>query len=273
MKDRESWLSATMVELSDTLVSDYDLTELLDTLAQRCEELLEATAVGVVITDQHGTLHAMSSSSERMRVLELLELQCGGGPWLDCIRRGAPVEATLLDDAARARWPSFHAAAVQAGYRQVLALPMRLRDTTIGAVSVVLDDHRPVPAADLRLAQALADIATIGILQERVSRESVAVSRQLQGALNSRIAIEQAKGMLAQHHRISVDEAFELLRDYARSHNLRLTDVARATASRQFALDQFSPVGHRSACRHPEGASGADSPRTAALRRPRRTMG
>lgn len=223
---RRSLLTRTMVERMDTLVTDDDLVEFLHALCERCAELTEAAEVGIALKDRQGDLKAMASSTGRMRVLELFEMQCDEGPCFDCVTRGTPIEATQLSSETLTRWPRFHRAAVEAGYRQVLALPLRLRDDTIGAVSIL--GEQELPAADLAFAQALADIANIAILRERAVQDSQLVVDQLQGALTSRIVIEQAKGMLAEHHRIPVEEAFNLLRAQSRSHNRRITDVAVA---------------------------------------------
>lgn len=241
MNDREAWVTSALVELADTLVSDFDLTELLATLVARCAELLDAAEVGVVLLDQHDTLQVMASSSERMRALELLEIQNAEGPCLDCVRTGQVVDAVTLDAAARQRWPGFVPEAVGAGYRQVLALPMRLRGRVIGAVNVFASHERTVPPADLRVGQALADAATIGILQDRAVQDQAHLVTQLQGALNSRIVIEQAKGMLAEAHHLSVDAAFELLRTHSRENNRRLSDVARSIARRDIPPEAVLP--------------------------------
>lgn len=230
---RQRLLTGRIVELMDTLVTDYDLVEFLHALCERCAELMEAAEVGVALKNRQGDLQAMASSTERMRVLELFEMQCDEGPSFECVTRGAPIEATQLSSETLTRWPRFQRAALEAGYRQVLALPLRLRDDTIGAVSIFGDEPQELPAADLAFAQALADIANIAILRERAVHDSQLVVDQLQGALKSRIVIEQAKGMLAQHHRIPVDEAFNLLRTQSRSHNRRITDVAQSIVTGQ----------------------------------------
>jgi GAF domain-containing protein len=237
MDDREAWVTDTLVELADTLVSDFDLAELLSTLVTRCVQLLDAAEVGIVLVSPGGALQAMASSSERMRAIELLELQSDEGPCLDAIASGRALDATPLDDAARRRWPAFAAAATDAGYRRVLALPMRLRDEVIGAVNVFCDHDVAYQEADLRVAQALTDTATIAIFQDRAMSDSEQLVAQLQQALNTRVVIEQAKGMLAEAHGISVDTAFDVLRAFARNHNRRLSDIARALAARELGTE------------------------------------
>ena len=230
---RHSLLTRPMVELMDGLVTDADLVEFLHALCERCAEVMEAAEVGIALKDRQGDLQAMASSTERMRVLELFELQCDEGPCVECVARGAPIEATELSSATLTRWPRFHQAAVEAGFRQVLALPLRLRDDTIGAVGIFGEQPQELPAADLEFAQALADVANIATLRQRAVHDSQLVVDQLQGALRSRTVIEQAKGMLAQQHRIPVDEAFNLLRTRSRSHNRRITDVAQSIVTGQ----------------------------------------
>jgi GAF domain-containing protein len=167
-----------------------------------------------------------AASSEAAELVELFQIQNDEGPCLDCFRTGQPVSATGLSTLEE-RWPRFAAAAAQAGFDAVEALPMRLRDQVIGALNLFRAGPGPFDPADLRIAQALADVATIGLLQEQYVRRSEALAEQLQTALNSRVIIEQAKGKLAERLGIDMDHAFGLLREYARNTNHQLTDVAR----------------------------------------------
>jgi len=222
---REAVLARTLVELADSLVDDFDVVELLTLLADRCVEVLDVAAAGLMLAGPEGDLRVMASSSEAMRVLELFELQAQEGPCLDCYRTG---EAVLSQDLAAAdgRWPMFAAEAMQAGFHSVQALPMRLRGTVIGALNLFHDDEGVISAIDIELAQAFADVATIAILQHRAGLEAQRVNEQLQHALQSRIAIEQAKGMVAERTGLDMERSFAMLRTYARGHNLRLADVA-----------------------------------------------
>jgi hypothetical protein len=179
-----------------------------------------------MLADPRGELRLAAASSEQAGLLELFQLQNDQGPCLECFRTGQPVTASDLTGPAQ-RWPRFAQAAAQAGFRTVEALPMRLRDQVIGALNLFRAEPGPLDPADLRIGQALADVATIGLLQERNVRRRETVSEQLQGALNSRVVIEQAKGKLAERLGIDMDRAFKMLRDYARNSNQRLTDVAR----------------------------------------------
>jgi GAF domain-containing protein len=219
-------LSDTFVGLADTMVADFDVIDFLHMLTDRSTALLAASAAGVVLADPRGELRVAAASSEAAGLVELFQIQNDQGPCLDCFRTGQPVSAVGLGKPHQ-RWPRFAAAAIQAGFRTVEAMPMRLRDQIIGALNLFRDTPDPFDPADLRIGQALADVATIGLLQERNLRRSETVAEQLQAALNSRTVIEQAKGKLAERLTIDMDLAFRMLRDYARNSNQRLTDVAR----------------------------------------------
>jgi GAF domain-containing protein len=226
---RELSLAETFVLLADTLVDDYDVVDLLHRLVACCVDLLGVSAAGLLLDDQRGNLAVMATSSEETRLLEIFQIQSNEGPCLDCVRGGAPVTSADLG-ADRSRWPLFVPVALQAGFRSVTAVPLRLRSQTIGGLNLFQAAAGPVPAADQLLAQALADVATIGILHERSHHESALVASQLQHALNSRVVIEQAKGVLAERDQVEMDVAFAALRGYAREHNRKLTDVAVGVA-------------------------------------------
>ena len=219
-------LSDAFVDLADTMVADFDVIDFLHVLTDRSVALLAASAAGVMLADPRGELRVAAASSEEAGLLELFQLQNDQGPCLDCFRTGRPVTATDLAGPAP-RWPRFAEAATRAGFATVEALPMRLRDQVIGALNLFRAEPGQFDPAELRIAQALADVATIGLLHERNVRRREAVSEQLQGALNSRVVIEQAKGKLAERLGIDMDRAFRMLRDYARNTNQHLTDIAR----------------------------------------------
>jgi hypothetical protein len=223
-------LADTFVELTDTMVADFDVIEFLHLLTDRSVALLPADAAGVVLADPRGELRVAAASSEAAGLVELFQVQIDQGPCLDCFRTGRPVTAAGLAGPGQP-WPRFAAAAVSAGFSSVQALPMRLRDEVIGALNLFSTGTVPFGPADLRLGQALADVATIGLLQERSIRRGEIAAEQLQAALNSRVIIEQAKGKLAERLSIDMDRAFALLRDYARNSNQKLTDVARTFVS------------------------------------------
>ena len=219
-------LSDTFVDLADTMVAEFDVIDFLDMLADRSARLLNVSAVGVLLADPRGQLRVAAASSEAAGLVELFQIQNDQGPCLDCFRTGRAVTAAGLVEQDH-RWPRFATAATQAGFGAVHALPMRLRDQVVGALNLFRTVPGPFDAAELRIGQALADVATIGLLHERNVRRSESVAEQLQGALNSRVVIEQAKGKLAERRSVNMDQAFVLLRDYARNSNQRLTDVAR----------------------------------------------
>jgi transcriptional regulator with GAF, ATPase, and Fis domain len=229
---RERRLSSTFVALADTLVSDYDLIDLLHALTGACVDILGTAAAGIMLSDQRGNLRVMASSTEQARLLELFELQNDEGPCLDSFRMAQPIELTQLDD-AQERWPRFVTAASDAGFAAVQAHPMRLRDQTIGALNLFYGADQNSHSSDAHVAQALADVATIGILQQRSILRSEQLAEQLQTALDTRTIIEQAKGVLAERGGLTMDAAFEALRRYCRSQRLHIADTARGIVAGQ----------------------------------------
>jgi hypothetical protein len=223
---RETLLARTFVELADTLVDEFDVVDILTMLADRCVDVLDVAAAGLMLATPAGALQVIASSSDAMRVLELLEEQSEEGPCPDSFRTGQPVLNQRLADCI-ARWPQFAPDAIEAGFVTVSALPMRLRGTTIGALNMFGSEAVDMRDADVVAAQAFADVATIAILQDRAAREANVLTDQLNAALNTRVSIEQAKGVVAERQNISVDDAFARLRAHARAHNLKLVDVAR----------------------------------------------
>ncbi len=239
---KEVLLARTMVELADTLVDQFDVVDLLTLVADRCVEVLDVTAAGLMLVAPEGDLRVLASSSDAMRVLELFELQSAEGPCLDCYRLGRPVvnECLAADDG---RWPRFAPVALEAGFGSAHALPMRLRGTVIGALNLFRSDEGTMGDSDLAAAQALADVATIAILQHRVAMEAQSLNEQLHYALNSRIAIEQAKGVVAEQAGVGVDEAFRRLRNHARNHNRRLVEVAQDVVERELTAHHSTRSG------------------------------
>ena len=224
---REALLARTFVELADTLVDDFDVVDLLTLLAHRCVEMLDVSAAGLMLVAPEGDLRVVASSSEEMRVVELFELQSQDGPCPDCYRTGEPA---LHEDLAGEDqpWARFGPVALAAGFRSVHALPMRLRGVTIGALNLFRTKTGRLDESDVVAAQALADVATIAILQHRAAIEAHLLVDQLNHALSSRVVIEQAKGILAQRAGFDMEAAFSWLRSHARSHNLRLVEVAQS---------------------------------------------
>ena len=243
MPAREALLSRTFVQLADTLVDEFDIIDLLTVLTDRCVELLDAAAAGILLADHEGVLHVMAASSEQARLLELFQLQNHEGPCLDCFSTG--YAAVNQDLALSQQWPRFAPQALAAGFCAVHALPMRLRENVIGALNVFMEGRNLATADDLLIAQALADAATIAILQDQTVREAQVVAAQLNGALTSRIPIEQAKGILAERAEVDMQEAFSRLRRYARDHNRQLSLVATELINGTLPSDAIATLGRR----------------------------
>jgi transcriptional regulator with GAF, ATPase, and Fis domain len=225
----EQQLAEAFVTLADTLVDDFDVVDFLHELTVRCARVLGVSAAGVLLTDQRGVLRVVAASTEQTRLLELLQSQTNRGPCPECFHTGRPVAvADLSAPDAATRWPRFVAEARRIGFASVHALPMRLRTDVIGALNLFCTRPGALDEDTTRLAQALADVATIGLLQARAIRNREVLAEQLQTALNSRVVIEQAKGVIAERHQVDVDQSFTLLRSTARSSNRRLSDLARA---------------------------------------------
>ena len=241
---RERQLVAVFVELADTLVDDFDVIDFLHTLAHSCVELLDVQAAGLMLGDQHGRLRPAAASSEHARLLDLFESQTEAGPSVDCFRSGQPVINADLDTP---HWPHLNEAAREAGFASLHALPLRLRGEIIGVLNLFHAEPRTLSDADMHVGQALADISTISILSQRSLREGELIAGQLQNALTSRITIEQAKGILSVQLGTSLEEAFVAIRDHARAHHKRLSDVARQIAEGDeatlSALNSHDPAG------------------------------
>jgi GAF domain-containing protein len=242
---RAAELAQAFVELAGALASGYDVVELLDRLVQQCVHLLAVDAAGLVLTDASGTLKVMAATSEQARFLEVLQLHADSGPCLDCYRTGQPVNVDDLT-AERGRWPGLANTVQQDGYHAVHAVPLRFREQTLGAMNLFTIKPGGLAATDHKIARALAEVATVAILGQRMIRHSGEVAEQLQVALNSRVLIEQAKGMLAQQGGIAMAAAFAVLRRYARRNNQRVTDVAHAVVDATLNLHAMAgPNGTR----------------------------
>jgi hypothetical protein len=225
--DNYSQLAKAFVGLADTLVDDYDAVELAQQLVDSSMVLLPITAAGILIGDIRGELHVLASSSEQTRLLELLQIEADTGPCLLSFRTGAQVVVEDLRVDPQ-RWPEFAERAAEYGYRSVAALPLRLRDERVGALNLFGNDIGRLAQADIEVGQALADVATIGILHQRILTRADVINQQLQSALNTRIIIEQAKGVIAERGSVDMDQAFTMLRNHARRTHQRLSDVAHA---------------------------------------------
>ncbi len=243
----QTLLVRTLVELADSLVDDFDVVDLLTLLSDRCVETLDVASAGVMLANPSGRLQVVASSSDAMRTLELFQLQSDQGPCVDCYRTGEPI-VNLDLGGINGRWPSFTPHAIAAGFRSVHSLPMRLRRRTIGALNMFRTDDGSLGADDVTAAQALADVATIAILQHETAGDAQQLNEQLSHALNSRIVIEQAKGKISEADGIDMDQAFQRLRGHARNHNLRLAQLARDIAEGTIppgSLDRHRPSSDR----------------------------
>ncbi|MBG6239406.1 GAF domain-containing protein [Mycetocola sp. CAN_C7] len=232
---REEQLVDAFATLADTLVDNYDAVELLQTLVDNCRDLLDVKAAGILLADPDGNLEVVASTSEASRLVEVMQLSAQAGPCVDCFTSGTTVSVPDIS-ASPEKWTRFRVSAAEQGFASVLAVPMRLRDTTIGALNLLRAETGELNDRDARAAQALADVATIGILHARSLQESDAIRVQLQQALNSRIVIEQAKGVVAQTNGISTDDAFSLMRSHARDNGMLLSRVAEQLVARTLAI-------------------------------------
>jgi len=232
-------LMDAFVEMADTLVDDFDLVDFLHHMTDHTAAISGSSSVGLLLGDEHGRLNFMAATSTGAEHLELYQLQTREGPCVDSVRSGRPVVVTDLHQATH-RWPSFAPMAVAAGFGSVHAFPMRLRDRVVGALNVFGVEVAPLDETDVRVIQALADVATISLLQERALAAASTLTQQLQGALSSRILIEQAKGVIAASNDVTLRQAFESLRKYARSHHVLLSDLAARVVDREVNPSEFA---------------------------------
>jgi GAF domain-containing protein len=238
MKDtsRDARLLRTFATLADTLVDEYDVVELLQSLVDACRDLLNTTAAGILLADRRGTLELVVSTSEAGRLVEIMQLAAQAGPCIESYRTGQRVSVPSIRDVSL-EWSAFRDSALAQGFTSVEAIPLRLREVTIGTLNLLRSEPGPPPEDDVIAARAFADVATIGILHERTLRESEVLTEQLQSALNSRVIIEQAKGVVSYTNGVPVDEAFDLIRAYARRHRHPLSEVAARLVRRELTID------------------------------------
>jgi GAF domain-containing protein len=228
-------LLETFVKLADTLVADYDVVDLLQMLVDTCRDVLDTTAAGILLADESGELELVASTSEASRLVEMMQLSAEQGPCIESFRSGRRVSVPDIAD-SNPEWWQFRGSALRQGFRSMDALPLRLREATIGTLNLLRASSGPAPDEDIAAAQAFADVATIGILHERALRESAVLTEQLQSALNSRVVIEQAKGVVSHTRGVAIDEAFTLIREHARSHGTGLSVVAAQIVDRTLRL-------------------------------------
>ncbi|PKQ18190.1 MAG: transcriptional regulator [Actinobacteria bacterium HGW-Actinobacteria-8] len=243
---RETRISAAFVAVADTLVTDFDAVDLLHTLVRDCVEILDMQAGGLLLADSAGDLQLMTSTSEAAEFVEVMQLAADSGPCIDCFTRGQAVSVSdIADD--ESQWPEFRRVALAQGIHSVLATPMKLRGKVIGTMNLFGTGVGHVSDRDAAVAQALADVATIGLLQERVIREGHLIEEQLHRALDSRVMIEQAKGVIASSLSVTMDEAFALIRKYSRDRNLTIRAVAESVSGREIPADDIAKVAERTA--------------------------
>lgn len=236
--ERQALTALTFVEIVDTLVGDFDVIEVLTVLTSRCVQLLEAAAAGILLADSDGLLRVIGASTEQIELLELFQIQNDQGPCLDCFRTGRVI---IEEDLSRTTaWPQFAAESVGAGFPSVCAVPMRLHDHVLGCLNLFMARPTALSDVEVAIAQALADVASIAIVQDQVTRQAAFREGQLQHALNSRIVIEQAKGMIAERGGLNMDDSFSRLRSFARHNNRGLTEVAEALVSGTLPIDIIS---------------------------------
>ncbi|WP_394194067.1 ANTAR domain-containing protein [Microbacterium foliorum] len=233
---REARLLELFATLADTMVDDYDVVDLLQTLVDACQELLDASDAGILLADPAGDLELVASTSEATELVEVIQLAAEAGPCIECFLTGTAVSVPDIA-AGSEKWPVFRQAALENGFASIEAIPMRLRNTTIGTLNLLRSDTGSPPPEDLSAARAFADVATIGILHERSLREQESLSSQLQTALNSRVMIEQAKGVVSFTAGVPIPDAFTLMRTFARDRGLRLSEVAERIVRRDIRLE------------------------------------
>jgi GAF domain-containing protein len=254
---REARASAAFVALADTLVSNFDLVELLHTLIDACTDLLDTEAGGLLLSDANGQLQLMASSIEDVDLVEVVQLSAEAGPCWDCFMTGSPITVADIEKDGGS-WPQFQSAALQQGFRSMHATPMRLRGRIVGTMNLFHSQPGALSDQDIALAQSLTDVATIAILQARTARHAEELNAQLQAALDSRIVVEQAKGLLAHSLDVSMDEAFRLLRAQARSGRESIHSVAAAVAARRLIITREAAGGAHTRSR--DRRSGPSSP-------------
>ena len=240
---REERINDAFVRVAGTLVDDYDVLDLLSTLMNTCTDLLDVQAGGILLADSTGQLELVASTSEEAEIVEIMIVAAGAGPCIDCFNTGTVVSVADID-ADAGQWPRFRKTALDQGFRATHATPLRLHGEVVGAMNLLSTDVGALSSRDAKLAQALADVATVGILHERSLRQPEMVAAQLHLALDTRILVEQAKGVLAQIRSCTMTEAFTTLRDYARAHDVTLRVAAEGVVNRTISAEALVPQKH-----------------------------
>ena len=235
---RETRITTAFVAVADTLTTDFDVIDLLHTLVEQCTTILDTDAGGLMLVDSAGQLELMTSTSEAADFVEVMQLNADSGPCIDCFKRGIAVSVPDIKKDG-AQWPEFQRAALDKGFQSAHAIPLKLRGQIIGTMNLFAHQTGALSVRDAAVAQALADVATIGILQERVIRESNILAEQLHRALDSRVLVEQAKGIISHSLSVSMDQAFAVLRAHARDNNLTIRSVAEGISNLSVSVESI----------------------------------
>lgn len=243
---REQRISAAFVAVADTLTTDFDVLDLLHTLVEQCTQILDTSAGGLMLMDGNGELQLMTSTSEAADFVEVMQLNASAGPCIECFRTGTAQSVPSIKDLGE-RWPDFQKAAIGGGFKSAHATPMRLRGQVIGTMNLFSTKRGALSERDAAVAQALTDVATIGILQERMVKEVNTMAEQLHKALDSRVLVEQAKGMIAHSLDMDMDAAFSAIRAYAHANKLTIRAVAEGVSDRSINVSVVAPrvAAHR----------------------------
>lgn len=252
-RTREQQLVETFVALTDTLVTDYDVVELLQTLVDNASELFDASAAGIMLANQYQELEVIASTNERSAFIGLMQLHAGEGPCVEAFTTGQTVSVESPAEMQRRR-PRFAAESAELGYAAVHSVPLRLRETTLGSMNLFRESTGALNVEDATAVRALTDVATISILQQQTTEHAELLRTQLQQALDSRVVIEQAKGFLSHTHHVDLDNAFTLLRSYARSHQARLADTARGVVDRLITIPTPDATATNNTSSVPDGS-------------------
>jgi GAF domain-containing protein len=237
---REARINTAFVTVADTLTTDFDVVDLLHALVEQCTEILDTDAGGLMLMNADGQLQLMTSTGEGADFVEVMQLNADSGPCIDCFTTGAAISVPNIQSSG-GKWPAFQKAAMQYGFHSAHATPMRLRGQIIGTMNLFRTKRGALSGRDAAVAQALTDVATIGILHEHIAREGAILAEQLHHALDSRIFIEQAKGMVSHSRSIPMDDAFTVLRTHARNNNLTIRSVAEGVCARTMSVQSIIP--------------------------------
>ncbi len=207
------------------LLRPYEIGDVLYRLTDQVVEVLDIDGSGVCLAPNGGGLQLLSATDHHVAAIEDTQLTAGTGPILSAYETGEQVRVDDLVDAND--WPEFTRFAVDRGMRAVASLPMPVDERRIGALDLFRAEAHVWTDEEMQAAQGLANMASAYVLNHQALSESRTLAGQLQTALDSRIIVEQAKGLLAGRHGLTPNDAFGRLRQYARARGDRLHDVCR----------------------------------------------